>query len=54
MTYKKISGHGILLNTSLNLKEQPIVQSPELAFEIFKNSSVDGIFINNYFCVKGG
>ena len=50
--YKNVSGHGMLLNTSLNLKEQPIIENPKQAFEIFLNTKTDGIFIGNYYIIK--
>ena len=50
--FKKISGYPIVLNTSLNLKEEPIVENPNQAFKIFKTSKVDGIFIGDFYCIK--
>lgn len=39
--FKRISGHGILLNTSFNLAGEPLVESPEDAFETLERSSLD-------------
>jgi len=39
--FKKLSGHGILLNTSLNLSGQPLVETPEQAFDTLNNSFLD-------------
>jgi carbamoyltransferase len=39
--FKKLSGHGILLNTSFNLSEQPLVETPIDAFNTLNNSYLD-------------
>ena len=39
--FKKLTGHGILLNTSLNLAGQPVVEAPMDAVKILNNSSLD-------------
>lgn len=39
--FKKLSGHGILLNTSFNLAGEPLVESPEDAFNTLNRSSLD-------------
>jgi carbamoyltransferase len=39
--FKKLSGHGILLNTSFNLAGEPLVETPEDAFKTINNSSLD-------------
>jgi len=39
--FKKLSGHGILLNTSLNLSGEPLVESPDQAFDTLRNSTLD-------------
>lgn len=39
--FKKLTGHGILLNTSFNLAGQPLVETPEQAFDTLNNSSLD-------------
>lgn len=41
LEFKKLSGHGILLNTSFNLAGEPLVETPEDAFKTLKNSSLD-------------
>lgn len=41
LEFKKISGHGILLNTSFNLAGEPLVETPEDAFKTLNNSSLD-------------
>ena len=39
--FKKLSGHGILLNTSFNLAGEPLVETPEDAFGTLHNSSLN-------------
>jgi carbamoyltransferase len=38
---KKLTGHGILLNTSFNLAGSPLVETPQDAFNTLNNSSLD-------------
>lgn len=38
---KKLTGHGILLNTSFNLAGDPLVETPEDAFNTLNNSCLD-------------
>jgi carbamoyltransferase len=39
--FKKLSGHGILLNTSFNLAGEPLVETPRDALNTLNNSSLD-------------
>ena len=39
--FKKLSGHGILLNTSLNLAGNPLVETPQQAIDMLSESSLD-------------
>ena len=39
--FKKLSGHGILLNTSFNLAGEPLVETPRDALDTLNNSSLD-------------
>ena len=39
--FKKLSGHGILLNTSFNLAGEPLVETPEDAFRTLHNCCLD-------------
>lgn len=42
--FKKLSGHGILLNTSFNLAGEPLVETPTDAFNTLNNSHLDYIW----------
>tara|TARA_B100001250_G_C19814202_1_gene797346 strand:+ start:590 stop:2320 length:1731 start_codon:yes stop_codon:yes gene_type:complete len=44
----------ILLNTSFNIKGQPIVEKPEEAIETFKNTAIDCLVIEDYLLIKEG
>jgi carbamoyltransferase len=46
--YEKLSGEGILVNTSFNLHEEPIVYSPSEALNTFRSSKLDYLAIGNY------
>ena len=39
--FKKLSGHGMVLNTSFNLAGEPLVETPEDAFNTLNNSCLD-------------
>ena len=39
--YKRRTGHGILLNTSFNVHEEPIVMTPQEAVKAFTNAKLD-------------
>lgn len=41
---KEITGHGIVLNTSFNLAGEPLVETPDQAISILKNSSLDKVW----------
>ncbi|SKB95272.1 carbamoyltransferase [Lachnospiraceae bacterium] len=45
--FKKLTGVGVLLNTSLNLHGYPIVRTAKQAFHVFENSDLDGLLIND-------
>jgi carbamoyltransferase len=41
--FSRLTGVGALLNTSFNLHGAPIVNTPQDAFDVLENSSLDGI-----------
>ncbi len=49
--YEK-TGVPLILNTSFNLKGEPIVASPYDAFSTFRRSGIDILIIGNYICNK--
>ena len=46
--FRKITGLGVLLNTSFNLHGEPIVDTPEDALSTFQRSELDVVLINDY------
>jgi carbamoyltransferase len=42
----------VLLNTSFNLRSEPLVCSPEEAYACFRNSSLDDLFLENHLLEK--
>jgi len=46
--YKKISGIPVLLNTSFNSHNEPIIENPTQAFESLKKGIIDKLVIGNY------
>jgi len=46
--FKKISGFGVIVNTSYNVRGEPIVNSPEDAYRCFINTEMDFLVIGNY------
>ena len=50
--FKKITGIGVLLNTSFNLHGEPIVFTPVDAIKTLKNSGLKYLYIGNYLVEK--
>ncbi len=46
--FEKKTGRGALLNTSFNLHGHPIVNTTQEAIEVFVNSDLDGLILNNF------
>jgi len=42
----------VLMNTSFNIKQKPIVNTPQDAIEVFKNTGIDYLVLGNYFVTK--
>jgi carbamoyltransferase len=45
--YKKLTGYGILLNTSFNLHESPIIEKPLDALKVLEKRAVDVVVFDN-------
>ncbi|MEZ5024197.1 MAG: carbamoyltransferase N-terminal domain-containing protein [Chitinophagales bacterium] len=50
--FKKSTGVGMLLNTSFNIKDEPIVCSPEEAVNCFVKTDIDVLVVGNYVLEK--
>ncbi len=46
--YKKLTGHSILVNTSFNMHEEPIVRTPDEALTAFEQSKIHALAIGNF------
>ena len=46
--FKQLTGYGIIINTSFNVRGEPIVCTPFDAFRCFMNSEIDFLVLNNY------
>ncbi len=49
---KKLTGHGVTLNTSFNVNHQPIVENPIQAVSTFYGSGMDALVIGKYLLKK--
>jgi carbamoyltransferase len=52
--FHKASGFPILLNTSFNVRAQPIVRSPQEAVETFIQAELDALVMEDYLIVRSG
>ena len=50
--FKKISGHGILINTSFNIQGEPVVCNPRDALRTFGGTGLDALIIGDYIVRK--
>jgi carbamoyltransferase len=50
--FKELTGCPMLVNTSFNVKGEPIVNTPEEAYLCFMNTGMDVLVINNYIFYK--
>lgn len=46
--YKKITGIGVLINTSLNAKGELIANTPMEAYQIYKKMDLDFLVLDKY------
>ena len=50
--FYELSGIAVVLNTSFNKKGMPIVETPEEAFRLFKETALDVLVIENFVFLK--
>jgi carbamoyltransferase len=50
--FKKITGYGVIINTSFNRRGEPIVCTPEDALRCFMNSEIDYLVLDNFLVDK--
>jgi carbamoyltransferase len=47
-TFKEKTGYGVIVNTSFNVRGEPIVLSPDHAYKCFMRTEMDYLVIGNY------
>jgi len=50
--FKEISGHSVLINTSFNIKGEPIVCTPKDSIHSFKRADIDSLVIDKFIILK--
>ncbi len=50
--FKKKTGCPVIVNTSFNVRGEPIVNTPEDAFKCFMGTEIDILIIGNFFLIK--
>ncbi len=50
--FEKLSGHAVLINTSFNVRSEPIVCKPEDAINCFLNTDIDSVVLGNFIVTK--
>lgn len=50
--FKKLTGCGVVVNTSFNVRGEPIVCSPEDAYRCFMRTDMDVLVLNNFILLK--
>lgn len=50
--FKKLTGYGVIVNTSFNVRGEPMVCTPEDAYRCFMRTEMDYLVMGNYFLDK--
>ncbi|MCK4890368.1 MAG: hypothetical protein KAS97_10595, partial [Candidatus Aminicenantes bacterium] len=50
--FNKRTGCPVIINTSFNIRGEPIVNSPEDAFRVFKNTDMDFLLLDHFLITK--
>jgi carbamoyltransferase len=50
--FKKLTGIGLVVNTSFNVRGEPVVCRPDEAYRCFMSTQMDYLVINNFLFVK--
>lgn len=51
-SFEALTGYGLLVNTSFNVRGEPIICTPEDAYRCFMRTEMDILVINNYLFMK--
>ena len=46
--FKALTGYGLVVNTSFNVRDEPIVCTPQDALRCFQNSGMDELYLGNF------
>ena len=50
--FKKLTGVGVIVNTSFNVRGEPIVCSPQDAYRCFMRTDIDLLIIESFLLIK--
>ncbi len=50
--FKDLTGYGVIVNTSFNVRGEPIVCTPKEAYNCFINTEMDVLYLNDYKIIK--
>ena len=50
--FEELTGYGVIINTSFNVRGEPIVCTPEDAYRCFMATNMDVLVIENFVLVK--
>ena len=50
--FKRLSGYGVVINTSFNVRGEPIVRTPEEAYLCFMRTHMDVLVLDNIILEK--
>ncbi len=50
--FEKLTGCGVVINTSFNIRSEPIVCLPEEAYRCFMFTDMDALVLENFICLK--
>jgi carbamoyltransferase len=50
--FEKLTGCGVIINTSFNIRGEPVVCKPEEAYRCFMLTDMDALVLENFICLK--
>jgi carbamoyltransferase len=51
-TFKDLTGYGVIVNTSFNVRGEPVVCTPDDAYRCFMRTEMDFLVVGNYLMDK--
>lgn len=52
MAFERLTGYSVIINTSFNIRGEPIVCTPEDAYKCFMYTDMDALVVENCMCLK--